>query len=96
MVVLNWENLCQKTIDKLLNTFLGAKLLQSCAALCNLMDFSLPGSSVHGDSLGKNTGVGCPTLLQGIFAGIEPRFPALQEDSLPSEPPGKTYIYIYI
>ena len=26
-----------------------------------------PGSSVHGDSPGKNTGVGCHFLLQGIF-----------------------------
>ena len=26
-----------------------------------------PGSSVHGDSPGKNTGVGCHALLQGIF-----------------------------
>ena len=25
------------------------------------------GSSVHGDSPGKNTGVGCHALLQGIF-----------------------------
>ena len=31
------------------------------------MDGSPPGSSVHGDSLGKNTGVGCHALLQGIF-----------------------------
>ena len=31
------------------------------------MDCSLPGSSVHGDSLGKNTGVGCLAFLQGIF-----------------------------
>jgi len=31
------------------------------------MDCSLPGSSVHGDSPGKNTGVGCHALLQGIF-----------------------------
>jgi len=31
------------------------------------MDCSPPGSSVHGDSLGKNTGVGCHFLLQGIF-----------------------------
>ena len=31
------------------------------------MDCSPPGSSVHGDSPGKNTGVGCSTLLQGIF-----------------------------
>ena len=32
---------------------------QSCPTLCN------PGSSVHGDSLGKNTAVGCHALLQG-------------------------------
>ena len=31
------------------------------------MDCSPPGSSVHGDSPGKNTGVGCHVLLQGIF-----------------------------
>ena len=30
------------------------------------MDHSPPGYSVH-DSLGKNTGMGCDTLLQGIF-----------------------------
>ena len=30
-------------------------------------DCSLPGSSVHGDSLGKKTGVGRHFLLQGIF-----------------------------
>ena len=54
------------------------------------MDCTLPGSSVHGDSPCKNTGVGCHALL-GIFPtqGSKPRSPALQEDSLPSEPPGK-------
>ena len=31
------------------------------------MDCSLPASSVHGDSPGKNTGVGGHSLLQGIF-----------------------------
>ena len=40
---------------------------QSCLTLCDLMDCSPPGSSVHGDSPGKNTGVGCHALLQGIF-----------------------------
>ena len=34
--------------------------------LCDPVNCSLPGSSVHGDSPGKNTGVGCHTLLQGI------------------------------
>ena len=40
---------------------------QSCPTLCNPMDCSLPGSSVHEDSPGKNTAVGCHALLQGIF-----------------------------
>ena len=34
---------------------------------CDSMDCSLPGSSVHGYSPGKDTGVGCHSLLQGIF-----------------------------
>ena len=40
---------------------------QLCPTLCNPMDYSLPGSSVHGDSPGKNTGVGCYAFLQRIF-----------------------------
>ena len=43
----------------------------SSVQLCNPMTLltyrSLPGFFVHGDSPGKNTGVGCHTLLQGIF-----------------------------
>ena len=35
--------------------------------LCDPMDCSLPGSFVHGDSPGKNTGVGFHAFLQGIF-----------------------------
>ena len=35
--------------------------------LCNPMDCSPPGSSVHGDSPDKNTEVVCHALLQGIF-----------------------------
>ena len=31
------------------------------------MDCSSPVSSVHGDSPGKNTGVGCHALLQGLM-----------------------------
>jgi len=39
------------------------------------MDCSLPGSSVHGDSPGKNTEVGRHSHLQGIFPtqGNKPR-----------------------
>ena len=67
------------------------KSLQLCLTLCDPVDHSPPGSSVTGDSPGKNTGVGCHALLQGNLPnpGIESRSPALQEDSLPSEPPGK-------
>ena len=45
--------------------------------LCNPMDCSLPGSSVHRDTPGKNTEVGCHALLQGIFPtqGLNPGLP---------------------
>ena len=42
-------------------------VIQSCPTVCDPMDCSPPGSSVHGDSLGKNTGISCHALLQGIF-----------------------------
>ena len=63
----------------------------SCLTLCHPVDRKPPGSSVHGDSPGKNTGGGCHALPQGNLPnpGIEPRSPALQADSAPSEPPGK-------
>ena len=43
------------------------KVAQSCPTLCDPIDCSLPGSSVHEDSPGKNISVGCHALLQGIF-----------------------------
>ena len=42
-------------------------IAQSCPTLCNHLDCSLPGSSVHKDSPSKNTGVGCHAHLQRIF-----------------------------
>ena len=70
---------------------------QSCLTLFDPMDGSPPGSSVHGDSPGKNTGVGCHALLQGNLPnpGTEPRSPTLQADSLPSELPGKSSKRVY-
>ena len=52
-----------------------AKSLQSCPALHDCMDCSLPGSLVHGDPPGKSTGVDRHALLQGIFSnqGLNPR-----------------------
>ena len=38
---------------------------QSCSTLCNHMNCSPPSSSVHGESPGKNSGVGCQVLLWG-------------------------------
>ena len=40
-------------------------IAQSCLTLCDPLDCSLPGSSVHGDSPGKNTGVGCMPSSRG-------------------------------
>ena len=47
---------------------------QLCPPLCDPMDCSPPRSFVHGDSPGKNTGVGCHALLQRIFPtqGLNP------------------------
>ena len=43
-----------------------AKLLQSCPTLCDPVDCSLLGSSVHG-ILQARSGVGCHALLQRLF-----------------------------
>jgi len=70
------------------------------------MDCGLPGSSVHGDSPGKNTGVGwrytgeywsglpCPPPGDVSNPGVKPVSPALQVDSLPAELPGKSLILL--
>ena len=49
-------------------------LAELCPTLCDPMGCSPPGSSVHVDSPGKNTGAGCHVLLQGIFPtqGLNP------------------------
>ena len=64
---------------------------QSGLTLCDTMGCSLPGSSVHGDSTGKITGVGCRAFLQGIFLThlIGPRSSTLQVDYLTTKAPGK-------
>ena len=67
---------------------------QLCLTLCDPMECSLPGSSVHGFP-SKNTGVGCHSLLNGIFLtkGLNVHcLLYLQADSLPSQLPGKSFI----
>ena len=66
----------------------------SCPTLCDLIGSSPPDSSVHGDSPHKTTGVGChacPHPWDLPNPGIKPKAPALQVDSLPTEPPGKPH-----
>ena len=49
----------------------------SCSIVSDAMNCILPGSSVHGDAPGKNTGVGCHSRLWGIFPvlGSNPGLP---------------------
>ena len=69
---------------------------QSCPTFHDTMNCSPPGFSLHGDSPGKNAGVGCHALLQGILnPGIKLRSPALQACSLQSETLGKPGINIF-
>ena len=51
---------------KLLDQWKKVLVAQSCSTLWDPMDCSLP-ASLSWDFLGKNTGVGCHFLLQGIF-----------------------------
>ena len=65
--------------------------LQSCLTLCDRMDCRL---FCPWDFPGKNTGVGCHFLLQGIFLtqGLNPHLLCLlhwQMGSLPLVPSGK-------
>ena len=60
---------------------------QSCLTLCDPMDCSPPGSSVHG--ILQVRILECPSPGDIPKPEIESGFPTLQADSLPSEPPGK-------
>ena len=67
---------------------------QSCLTLCNPVDCSPPGSSVHGilqARILERVAIPSPGDLPN--PGIKPRSPALQADSLPAEPLGKPLIY---
>ena len=62
-----------------------ALVCQSYPAVCDSVDCSPPGSSVHGIPQARHWSA-LPFLSSGE---IEPRSPALQADSLPPEIPGK-------
>ena len=66
------------------------KVLSHVQLFCNLMDYILPASSLHGIFQARIL-EWVAILSPGDLSdpGIEPESPALQADSLPSEPPGK-------
>ena len=64
------------------------ELAQLCPTLCNPVDCSPPGSSVHGHSPGKSR-LPFPSPGDLPNLGIKSRSPALEAGSLLSEPPGK-------
>ena len=57
MLIFNVLFICDSVIHEL------CLVAQSCLTLCDPMECSPPGSSVRGDSPGKNTGVDCHALL---------------------------------
>ena len=63
---------------------------QSCPAHCEPMDYSPPGSSVHGIFQAKLLEqVAIPVSQDLPNPGFEPMSPTVQVDSLPSETPRK-------
>ena len=72
---------------------LKALVAQSCSTLCDPMNCSPPGSSVHGILQARILEwVAIPSSGDLPDPGIKPRSPTLQADSLPSEPPWKAHI----
>ena len=66
---------------------------QLCSTLCGPMDCSPPGSSVHRFLQARILSrLPFPSPEDLPNPGIKPRYPTLQTDSLPSEPPGKPII----
>ena len=67
---------------------------KSCPTLCDPMDCKLPGSSVHGILRARILEwVAIPSPGDLPHPGIKLGSPALQADSLPTEPPGRTDMY---
>ena len=65
---------------------------QSYPTLSDPMDCTLPGSSVHGILQQEHwSGLPFPSPRDLPDPGMEPRSPALQANSLLSEPPGKPF-----
>ena len=70
---------------------------QLCLTLCDLVHYSPPGSSVHWDFPGKNTGMGCHALLQRIFPtqGSNPGLPHCRQILYPLSHQGSPYLALF-
>ena len=67
-----------------------SEVAQLCPILCDPMDCSLTGSSIHGIFQARILEWVAISFSRDLpNPGIEPRSPTLQADSLLSEPPGK-------
>ena len=89
---------CCCFVSILLGMCMHAKSLQLCLTLCDTME--PPRLLCPWDSPGKNTGVGCHALLQGIFLtqGLNQHLLCLlnwQADSLPLALHGKPLLWVY-
>ena len=91
--VCHTEEVSQK--EKTIIVVCCAKLLQSCLTLYDPMDYSTPGSSVHGIPQARILGKGCHLLLQGIFPTQQLNLYLLhwQVNSLPLSHLGRNFLF---
>ena len=72
-------------------------VIQSCPILCTSKDSRLPGSFVCGILQARILEwVAMPSSRGSSLLEMEPRSPAWQADSLPSEPPGKSSLLLIL
>ena len=73
----------------------GGLITQSCMTVCDPMDYSPPGSSVHGILQARVLeGVSFPTPGYLPYPRTEPASPALAGRFFPSVPPGKPIMHL--
>ena len=71
--------------DLLFSPLCCAQVVHSCPTLCDPMDCSFPGPSLHEDSSGKRTGMGFYAFPRGIFPTQE------MNTGLPHYRPGRFF-----
>ena len=88
---MRWSEKCHSTVEREGGGFVkSCAVAQSCPTLCNPMDCSPPGSSVHGILQAKIVEwVAMPSSRGTFQPKDQAQSTALQVDSLLSEPPGK-------